>query len=258
MTPGEHGSIPPGTGEVDYGSSPTYTITPDTGYEVADVVVDGDSVGAVTSYRFTNVTAAHTISASFAVHPSGMPTTTVKGATPQWVDHPVTMTFTGHPGASGSPIAFTEYAIGGAPWVQGTTCTVTAEGVTTVQYRSQDQAGALEDPAKQATVRIDTQRPTVAAKPRRARRGRIVRVRYIVNDPLPTSGTALVRLVVRSPSGKVMTRSSSTPVTVNKWLKIRVSTYAIHAAGVYTVSLRAQDFAGNWQKGSTKVRMTVR
>jgi hypothetical protein len=168
------------------------------------------------------------------------------------------MTFTGHPGASGSPIAFTEYAIGGVSWVQGATCTVTAEGVTTVQYRSQDEDGVLEDPAKQATVRIDTQKPKVKAKALTARRARIVRVRYRVNDPLPSSGSALLRLTVRSASGKVMTRSSSVPVLVNTWLKVRVSTYAIHAPGVYTVTLRARDLAGNWQKGSTKVRMTVR
>ena len=33
----------------------TFTITPNTGYMVADVQVDGSSVGAVSSYKFTNV-----------------------------------------------------------------------------------------------------------------------------------------------------------------------------------------------------------
>src|SRR5207244_3719731 len=37
------------------------------GYEVNDVLVDGGSVGPVTAYSFANVTAAHTISASFKV-----------------------------------------------------------------------------------------------------------------------------------------------------------------------------------------------
>jgi hypothetical protein len=67
---GAHGTIaPPGTTTVDYGNSQTYTITPATGYSVDDVLVDGTSVGAVTSYTFTNVAAAHTISATFAVNP---------------------------------------------------------------------------------------------------------------------------------------------------------------------------------------------
>ena len=40
----------------------------DTGYHVADVLVDGASVGAVTSFTFNNVTANHTIAASFAIN----------------------------------------------------------------------------------------------------------------------------------------------------------------------------------------------
>ena len=52
---------------VAYGSNQAFAITPGTGYHVADVLVDGLSVGAVTSHTFTNVTANHTIAASFAV-----------------------------------------------------------------------------------------------------------------------------------------------------------------------------------------------
>ncbi len=56
---------PSGDVVVDYGASQEFTITPDTGYEIADVVVDGVSVGAVGSYLFENVVANHAISASF-------------------------------------------------------------------------------------------------------------------------------------------------------------------------------------------------
>ena len=64
---GTNGSISPaGAVALNYGASQTYTITPATGYHVSDVLVDGISAGAVTSYSFTNVTANHTISASFA------------------------------------------------------------------------------------------------------------------------------------------------------------------------------------------------
>ncbi len=63
-----NGSISPsGAVSVNYGADQTFTITPDTGYHVADVLVDGSSVGAVTSYPFTNVIAPHTIVASFAI-----------------------------------------------------------------------------------------------------------------------------------------------------------------------------------------------
>jgi hypothetical protein len=56
----------PGASSINYGGTLTYTITPTTGYHVADVLVDGASVGAVISYTFNNVTANHTISVSFA------------------------------------------------------------------------------------------------------------------------------------------------------------------------------------------------
>ena len=52
---------------VNYGGSQSYAITPDLGYHVADVLVDGVSIGTLTSYDFTNVTADHTISATFAI-----------------------------------------------------------------------------------------------------------------------------------------------------------------------------------------------
>lgn len=51
--------------ELFKGASQTFTITPDVGYEIADVLVDGKSVGAVSSYTFENVTSDHTISATF-------------------------------------------------------------------------------------------------------------------------------------------------------------------------------------------------
>jgi hypothetical protein len=65
---GSNGSISP-SGEVgvDEGNGQSFTITANAGYHIADVLVDGTSVGAVTSYSFTEVTANHTITASFAV-----------------------------------------------------------------------------------------------------------------------------------------------------------------------------------------------
>ncbi len=67
---GEKGSISPiGEVVVDYGLNQGFTITPDEGCHVTDVLVDGVSVGAVTRYDFTDVTTVHTISASFASAP---------------------------------------------------------------------------------------------------------------------------------------------------------------------------------------------
>ena len=62
----EGGTITP-NGEVSVreGASQTFEIKAASGYEIADVLVDGQSVGVVETYTFENVTAAHTISASF-------------------------------------------------------------------------------------------------------------------------------------------------------------------------------------------------
>ena len=65
-TAGEGGSITPaGEVSVKEGASQTFTITASEGYAIADVLVDGQSVGAVDSYTFENVTANHTIAALF-------------------------------------------------------------------------------------------------------------------------------------------------------------------------------------------------
>lgn len=70
-TAGEGGTITAegladGKVSVTEGESATFTIAANDGYEVSDVKVDGTSVGKRTSYTFENVTAAHTIEATFA------------------------------------------------------------------------------------------------------------------------------------------------------------------------------------------------
>ena len=66
-TAGANGSISPtAVTTVASGANQTYTITPNTCYQVANVNVDGISQGAITTYTFSNVTANHTISATFA------------------------------------------------------------------------------------------------------------------------------------------------------------------------------------------------
>lgn len=62
----EHGTVSPlGQIEVGCGETVVYTITPDEGYRVANVVVDGVSKGAIGTYTFSNVTANHTLVATF-------------------------------------------------------------------------------------------------------------------------------------------------------------------------------------------------
>ena len=63
---GTGGSISPsGNISVREGADQTFTITPDKGYAVANVKIDGESIGAVKSYTFENVSKAHAIEVIF-------------------------------------------------------------------------------------------------------------------------------------------------------------------------------------------------
>ena len=65
-TAGAGGSISPsGNVSVREGGDQTFTITPDKGYAVSNVKIDGKSIGAVKSYTFENVSSPHTIEAIF-------------------------------------------------------------------------------------------------------------------------------------------------------------------------------------------------
>jgi len=63
------GSInPEGTINVNYGSDQNFTIMPDIGYHISDVKVDGTSIGRISEFTFSNITADHTISAEFSIN----------------------------------------------------------------------------------------------------------------------------------------------------------------------------------------------
>ncbi len=65
VTVGAGGSVTPGTTSVTAGKDKTFEITPNTGYVISDVLVDGKSVGAVSEYTFEDVSKAHTLKAYF-------------------------------------------------------------------------------------------------------------------------------------------------------------------------------------------------
>lgn len=66
VTAGQNGSISPANQVSALGGTSTvFTILPDPAYRVAAVLVDGTSVGAVTSYTFANIQGNHSISATF-------------------------------------------------------------------------------------------------------------------------------------------------------------------------------------------------
>lgn len=86
VTAGAGGTVSPkGMVSVDENGDVTFTITPDSGYEVGEVKVDGKSVGQVTTYTFENVTEDHSLYVVFRVKtetPSPTPSQTPETSVP--------------------------------------------------------------------------------------------------------------------------------------------------------------------------------
>ncbi len=69
VTTPTNGTISPsGTFSKDYGSSQAFTVTPSTGYHIDSIRVGGAYVSNTSPYTLSNITAAHTVSATFAIN----------------------------------------------------------------------------------------------------------------------------------------------------------------------------------------------
>lgn len=73
---------PGGTTAVACTGSKTYTITPNAGYTIAAVKIDGSNIVPTNTFTFTNVTSNHTINATFASNPANGPYTITSFAGP--------------------------------------------------------------------------------------------------------------------------------------------------------------------------------
>jgi len=118
---GANGVVSPLSQTVNSGDNATVTVTPNTGYHIAAILVDGSPTTAVSPVVLTNVTAPHTVSATFAINtyslaPTAGPNGTISPSTTQTVDYGATATFTITPNVGyhiatvtvdGSPVAAT-------------------------------------------------------------------------------------------------------------------------------------------------------
>jgi YVTN family beta-propeller protein len=73
VTQGANGVITPETTTVNYGGSQSFTITPNPGYHITSLTVDGSAVAAAASYTFSNVTVGHSITATYELTPTPTP-----------------------------------------------------------------------------------------------------------------------------------------------------------------------------------------
>ena len=125
VTQSSHGTIAPvGAVIVNLGASKTFSITPALGYHVADVKVDGVSKGAQPSWTFSNVTANHTIMATFAINAKAVSTATVHAsATSVLYGQTVRLFGAVAPNGSGQTVTI-QRRIGSGAWANMATATL--------------------------------------------------------------------------------------------------------------------------------------
>ena len=206
---GGNGAVSPsGAQAVPLGDTPAFTFTPDEGYAVDKVLVDGAAVAmtGTNAYTFAPVYADHAISVSFSKLAG--PTTVIKTKTHGWSNGPLVIllgSFDGPRaaeaddstwGGKGMPASSTEYKIGKGRWKLGTRFTVRRQGVTRIYARSSDARGAVGPTAK-ATVRIDYTTPVVTGYGRpQARTGTSTAFHFKVKDK-PTKWVRAMLAVTR-------------------------------------------------------------
>lgn len=127
---------------------------------VADTIITGDGTGLTSTTSVTNGAGLTTTSTSTPPVKIDRtpPSTGVTGASNQWVNGAVTLTLSATDNLSG--IAVTEYTVDGGTAQNGTSVSLTTEGVHTITVSSTDKAGNIEA-ARSITVRIDTTAPSI-------------------------------------------------------------------------------------------------
>jgi hypothetical protein len=190
---------------------------------------------------------------------STAPVTSVPaGALPSgWSKKPATIVFVPDDARSGmnGGAAKTEYSSdGGATWTTGISATVSAQGSTTLQYRSIDAAGNVEA-AKSATVRIDSAKPITRAYKATVRKGEKVKLAYKVADALPGSGQATVTLKIFK--GSMLRKTIKLPGASACNARQSHAWKCTLPRGRYTLKVYATDLAGNAQSKVGSARLTV-
>lgn len=163
VTQSEGGTISPETAAVAEGSAQTFTITAKRGYQLKDVLVDGQSVGAVATYTFQNVTQEHTITAVFekekddGSHGSHTPSGSASGNKTDTTTNPDGSTTTTVTRPDGSTTATTK-APNGSSSVVNTTKDGQVEATVTVSQgavKDAEDAVSVPMPALPVTTNQD-------------------------------------------------------------------------------------------------------
>jgi hypothetical protein len=236
---GTGGAISPsGAVWVKPGASQTFTITSNAGYQIASVIVDGVSVGAKSTYTFTNVTTGHTIMANFTdVTPPTGSITINSGAA---FTNSLNVVLTLSAADSGSGVAQMQFSNDGLTWSAPEPFASTKswtlasnDGPKTVSVKYKDNAGNWSI-SYSSSITLDTTAPAVTISSPAA---------GIINTKTPlltytvSDGTVVVKV-----DGVVVSKASG-------------ATLDPLADGPHSVHVEATDAAGN--TGFAEVNFTV-
>jgi alpha-tubulin suppressor-like RCC1 family protein len=225
------------SGQLGVGDPPNFP-TP-MGFELFDLALD------LTPPEVTTETAT---AAAAAQPPLAVDATSLR-----WYRRPVTVRFRASDGQSG--VSRTEYTVTlGVSWRMARSVTISRNGITPLWFRAKDRAGNGTTIASRY-VALDRVRPTpVAASTASVRRGRRAGIAFKVKD-IADMPTALVRLVIRTPSGRAV-KTMSFRAAMNEPL---TRTFVCRLPkGRYRCSWYAKDLAGNLQSRVPVTVLTVK
>lgn len=138
-----------GITKLNYGDSQTFTITANNGYHIVDVLVNGSSVGAVSSYTIYDITGATTILAAFAPNPTPTPSpsptptpTATPITTPTQAPTP-TPTINPSPAPTSSPVIITATTEAGETINLQITGNITAEQISNLEIQTNQSSSAV-------------------------------------------------------------------------------------------------------------------
>ncbi len=194
------------------------------------VMVGGDGQHTV-SYRSTDAAGNQEATRTCSVRiDTEAPLTTVSGAPGGWSRLPVRLEAGASDATSG--VALTEYSLdGGRSWAGETSVTVSAEGTTTVLFRSVDVAGNVET-AGSTQVLVDTTPPETADD---------------IADGWATTDPVSVTLTVTE-GGSGMGGIAHTEYKLDDEDWTRGSTVVVAGEGVHELRYRSADAAGNQEE----------
>jgi alpha-tubulin suppressor-like RCC1 family protein len=239
---GPNGTISPsGIVSVISGATVTFTVTPNTGYHVSDVLVDGASVGTLITYMFTNVTANYTITASFAADDITPPTGSIVINNGAAFTNTTTVILTLSAADSGSGLSQMQFSNDGSTWstpeayaTSKSWMLTNGDGTKTVYIKFKDNANNWSNSIASNTITLDTTPPfvTITSPATGFINNKTPLLSYAVSD-----GTVVVKL-----DGVAVSKVSG-------------NTLDAIADGTHTVRVESTDAAGN--TGSSQVTFTI-